>query len=417
MQTEERTSTQSVLKSTKSFLKYQVKRFSHTQKITKLKRDLNEIALLPDLGLLKTIQAAVEYTEKLRYKKAPYGRYRYTYSGNKPILYASVFAALLRHLLDDLQSIDEEQRLEWIDYINSHQCEDGLFRDPLVENEIAESEDWWGWRHLTLLTLMALTALDGKPKYHLHFLEKLDSKSKINQFLSQLDWQRGVSYTSNSLQNYVGGMQYARDFLNEASLSPLIQEILYGITERCSSVTGLWGSSYDTSEQALSEGIQAGYHFWLLYWYESFKIPFQNKVSSSIFKLQNSYGGFNLENDFSSACEDIDALHPLVYLKQNSTFKDKEEGEFVEFVRRSAIWTISNFNHDGGAVFRRHESFLYGHELMRSRKNESSIFATWFRMLCLAYCFKILARETQLFKFRFLDCPGYQFDIIRYWLH
>ena len=65
---------------------------------------------------------------------------------------------------------------------------------------------------------------------------------------------------------------------------------------------------------------------------------------------------------------------------------------------------------DGGFVFRRFEGFKYGHELMETVPEESSLFATWFRMLSVAYIAQVLDFPISTSKLNLnLHCPGYQF--------
>ena len=76
-------------------------------------------------------------------------------AGGPPLVYASAYAALVRHLCGDLETLAPSERREWAAYLLRYQCEDGLFRDPTIDCEQAESIDWWGWRHMTLHVLMA----------------------------------------------------------------------------------------------------------------------------------------------------------------------------------------------------------------------------------------------------------------------
>jgi hypothetical protein len=352
---------------------------------------------------------ALDYAEKLRIKGAPYGRYRYVEGDGPPLLYASVFATLLRHLLGDLDRLTSEERVQWIEYINSYQCEDGLFRDPLVSNEIAETEDWWGWRHLTLLVLMALHALSGQPIRPLAFLEKVDTPSKVRLWLDTLDWQTRVSFTSNTVQNYGAAMQYARDFMGETHLKDAIKELLAGLTERCDSMTGLWGNGFGDRRVALSEGVQTGYHFWLLYWYDGLDIPFPKRAFESILQLQNGLGGFALTHLNTTACQDIDGVDPLIRLAlKYPELRDRAYKPIHQALR----WILYNFNADGGACFQRQAPFIYGHELMASQSDQSSIFATWFRMLSVGVScefLKTIKPELNQMRWLFVDAPGYQF--------
>ncbi|MFH7245458.1 MAG: hypothetical protein ACHWZW_21695 [Spirulina sp.] len=395
-------------------LMLRVKHFYSPHQLNKFESDLKRISSQPDFGISKIIESAIDYTEKLRYRQKPYGQYLYKQSGKRPILYASVFAALFRHLVNDLTRVSNAQREEWANYIRSYQCADGLFRDPLVANDIAEVEDWWGWRHLTVLSLMALNALDSYPNYSLNFLEPFDNPSKVSHFIDDLDWGKSVSFTSNKVQNYVASLQYARDFLGYQSLDKSVKEFLNQISSRANPENGLWGSGLEDKDCALSEGIQAGYHFWLLFWYEGIEIPYQDKVFSSLLRSQNKYGGFNLKSPYASACEDIDSLYPMIEISlRNVHFRDAS----LSSAKLAIPFILTNFNRDGGACFVRGKEFVYGHPLMKSSISQSSIFATWFRTLSLSYCINLISiceGKKNPFNFRYLACPGYQLKLSNY---
>lgn len=160
----------------------------------------NRFASLSQDAISNVRQNALFYTENLCMPGMPYERYCYKHGSKFPILYASVFGVLLRYLLGDLNRLIPQERGQWIEYINSYQHKDGLFRDSLVSNEIAETEDWWGWRHLTLLALMALHSLGAKPRFPLQFLETLSTPAKVRLWLNQLNWGPRVSFTSNKFK-------------------------------------------------------------------------------------------------------------------------------------------------------------------------------------------------------------------------
>ncbi|MEA5448382.1 hypothetical protein VB780_07380 [Leptolyngbya sp. CCNP1308] len=402
-------SAKNIIKAIARPLKSQVLGIVKERRVRALEKNLLLIKNENSFSVYETLKLASIYVESLRIKDGSYGRYLYKRNSRKPILYASIFAVLFRHLTGTLYEISSADKQEWIKYIQDHQSSDGLFRDPLVQNEIAETEDWWGWRHLTMLALMALTALGAKPKYKLQFLEKLDTADKIYSFIEKLNWAERASFTSNTLQNYGVFLQYSRDFLGEEHLKDAVSALLDGITEKVDPETGLWGSGLSSANAALSEGVQAGYHFWLLFWYEKQKIPYARQAFKSISLLQNSYGAFNLDNDFASACQDIDAIHPIAKLCVD--FPDLQLSG-SEILLKSLPWIVSNFNEDGGASFQRHSCFRYGHDLMATGRNESSIFATWFRVLSIGFLMQVLpSNDSRKTEFHFLHCPGLQFPI------
>ncbi len=127
-------------------------------------------------------------------------------------------------------------------------------------------------------------------------------------------------------------------------------------------------------------------------------------------KTQNVLGSYGYKLN-SSACEDIDSIDPLTRFSPLSDYRASEIKNSLQLAL-SAI--LHNFNPDGGWVFRRNEAFLYGHPEMFSKENQSSMFATWFRTLGMAYCLEGLkpfdaTNDQYRLNWHFLNCPGYQF--------
>ena len=77
-------------------------------------------------------------------------------------------------------------------------------------------------------------------------------------------------------------------------------------------------------------------------------------------------------------------------------------------VKKAFSWVLANQNDDGGFVFKLNEPFVYGHAQTSSLTNESHLFATWFRILSIAYMYNFLHKQN---KFNIGRCPGYQFEI------
>lgn len=352
---------------------------------------------------------AVQYCNNQKYNDDEPYKYFYSTNQSEPVIYSSIYAVLIKYLVGESQKMESSLKKEWANYINDFQSADGLYRDPLLSNDIFEKEDWWGTRHLTLHAIMALNALDHKPRYPLNYIKDINTPKKINKFLDQLNWDSGVSFTSNKVQNYAMALQYARDFMGDKTLQPAINETIRYLTEKCSPKTGLWSCGISNNSIALSEEVQAAYHFWLIYFYEKSEIPYKEKALKSILALQNKIGGFNLMKYNSSACQDIDSIDPIIRLSIKCA---KYREQTIPVIKKALKWNIYNFNNDGGASFQRDRSFLYGHKLMYSDKNESSLFATWFRLLIIAYCCEMLKYSENQFNehnFNFLNCPGYQF--------
>ena len=269
-------------------------------------------------------------------------------------------------------------------------------------NSIAETEDWWGWRHLTLHVVMALAALGTKPRRRFEWLDLLADPAALVAWLESQNWDDRVAFTSNAVQNRIACMQYVRDFMHDVSFAPAINIALDYLSQKCNPTTGLWGSSRPDTPQMLSEQVQAAYHFWLLYSYDFIEIPYPHLAIPFVLKTQSALGGYGPYPTPSSACEDIDLIDPIV------RFGGVASAQCATSARRALPWVIHNFNDDGGAVFRRDAEFVYGHQLLSSRQNESNLFATWFRLLSLALIDR--GSAMQAVKWSFLDAPGLQFD-------
>lgn len=332
------------------------------------------------------------------------GAYSYCLGGS-PLLYASCYAALTRHLYGDLDSLSASERAEWIKYIQGYQCDDGLFRDSLIDVPLAEEIDWWGWRHLTLHVLMTLTALGGVTQKPFKLLDCFRKPGEMDKWLGSRNWKDDPASVSNEVQNCATLLQYERDYRDAYWCGDALEELYHWLDSHQDPRTGLWGNSFDTP-WSLSNGVQAGYHFWLLYFYDKRPINYVERIIDSCLATQNSLGGFGVPLN-SSACEDIDSIDPLVRLY---FITDYRRDDIRRALKKALYWEMVNINPNGGSVFRRGESFRYGHELMTTRNDESGMFPTWFRTLSLAYLGQVLLDErVSAIKWRFLQCPGMQF--------
>jgi hypothetical protein len=309
------------------------------------------------------------------------------------------------HLYGVLDHLSHAERKEWADYIQNFQQDDGIFRDSVIDIPLAEEIDWWGWRHLTVHVLMALSALGAIAAKPIKIIEPFKKKGFMNDWLFTRNWQNDPASVSNEVQNYATMLQYARDFQKEAWCDNVLVEMYDWLDKTQDSETGLWGYRFD-NPVFLSQGVQTGYHLWLLYFYDKRPIQYLDKIIDSCLETQNSYGGFGVQLN-SSACEDIDSIDPLIRL---SFMTDYRKNDILIALRRALPWILVHMNPDGGWVFRRYESFQYGHPNMKSKREESAMFPTWFRALTLAYLDQMmLTSGSPALKFRFLQCPGHQF--------
>jgi hypothetical protein len=395
-----------VVGKTKSILLYLPARVRQRRIMRDLSIQLEEWEKrIGQVGIEDIRTRTLSYIERLRVDQPLYGSYRYSDSQSVPVLYASTYAAMTRHLYGDLQGLADGDREQWLEYFAQHQDDDGFFKDPQVESDLAVTEDWWGWRHLTLQVITSVTALGNIVLRPFAFLTPFLDLDNLTSWLESRDWNRRPDFVSNEVQNIGAALQYSRDFHNDQRAGRAVECLLDWLESTQDPQTGLWGRPYDTPA-LLSRGVQTGYHLWLLFFYDKRPVLYLERIIDSVLATQNELGGFGVVPN-SSACEDIDSIDPLVRL---SLMTDYRRDEVQAGLRRALPWVLVNMNDDGGFVFRRGQKFLYGHERMSSGRDESAMFPTWFRTLSLAYLAQALPDKlVGHFAWQFPHCPGLQF--------
>lgn len=343
------------------------------------------------------------YMNSMRNKGDAFVGYKHSKNTTKPSLYSTVANLLLKHLY----GIKDEQNKIELDYLLLFQDEkDGLFKDPAIKCKEAEQLSWWGWKHLTIHVLNTLALYKKKPRFENLYIEKYNTPDKLTKYINSLDWGKKVPDTSNEIQNIGTMLQYERDFNNRTEYGQLLQIIYDKIDHEQNKKTGLFGINFN-SKKDISYGIQTGYHFWTLYFYDNQKIQNQEQIIDSLLLSQNKYGGYDYRM-YSGACADIDSIDPLVRFL---FITDYRKQDIINSLKKSKLNLLKNNNEDGGWVYRRNEAKKIIHKEMYSGKNVSNSFYTWWRILGLAYCIKGInyAEQKIASDFCFERVPGVQF--------
>jgi prenyltransferase beta subunit len=337
--------------------------------------------------------------------------YRFSTSSTKPTLYSSIYACMLMGLHGELPCMSEKTREGWLAYFDSFQCEsDGLFRDPVIAGDEFESDgvwgDGWGIRHLAAHIIVGYARLGGIPGYPFRFLEPYYETSYLNSWLDKFNFSCNVWSSSNYIMNLYTLLQFARDYMGESEAERPIELIGQWLAERQSPETGMWNDYKIDGYPLLGDAIRGAYHFFPLFVYEGKPILYREKAIDWILKSQNSWGGFEEEKRPSGACEDIDALEPLIRFVSQTHYR-KEDADLA--VRRALVWVLAHRNADGGYESLMENGCHYGlHPQTTSRPGESNLFATWFRTLTLAYMTKYLGMDSGFNIGRF---PGYEIPL------
>ncbi len=347
------------------------------------------LLLTPKFNYEKIKKQTLSYLSEMKVGKA-IGTYKYSKSAKISNIYASFYACLIFYYYGSLKYLTQEEKTNWIKYFDSYQSKkNGLFYDPVLENNLFADSDWWGARHLLTHLTMAYKVLGGKPKYNFKFLEKYYDKNLLKNWLDNVNWETNISDCNdidNKIMNIGCLLQYSRDFQSNKKAGKAVDILKKYLESKINRKTGMWGV-YDLSKpEELSRMIQFGYHLFQIFFYDKYKTKHSEIIIDFILKNQNKKGGFS-PNLNSSACEDIDSTALLIHFSKMTSYKKVEVNKAL---KKNISWVLSNMNNDGGFIFRKGEVFSYGHKEMSTKKNESSLFATWFRTLNIAYIAKYL---------------------------
>ena len=344
------------------------------------------------------------------------GVYKYSQSVSLPTLYSSCYAAKTRSLYSDLDTLSCDEKKQWASYLNSFQDDDGLFRDPLIYNHGWYMGDplWCGRPHLTCHVINALTCLGAVADKPMSFLDRYICPDSLVEWLKSRNWVDEIAYCGNEIMNIGTLLQYVRDFQGNDKAGNAVAVMLEWLCENhINPDNGVWGCFDLTDPVNRSNAVMAAYHWWPLFFYDDYPVPYMDRAIDTIIDTQNPNGGFgwgihNPEEPFiSSACEDIDSIDPLARLMQKTNYR---RDDIILTLEKAVDWVLKNHMPDGGFVFMLDRPFEYGHPQLNGDKNTGAMFPTWFRTLALAILGKVLPLSpVGSYPWNFIRCPGFQF--------
>lgn len=353
-------------------------------------------------------QETLDFYEGLRCREDGYGRYRYAACQTQPVLYASIYAALARHLLNELQTFDANLKKEWIKYIQSFQDNDGFFKDKIIAHPgswyVPPHMEWCGWWHLSCHAIIAMTALGGVVEKDFKIVRPFYDEAYLREWLNRRN-QEKMDFVGNEILNLGQLLQYARDF-HHVRPAGRAMEIIFDWLDKTQDVnTGLWGLKFDTPAE-MNKAYQGAYHFYLLYEYDHRPVAYVERIIDSMLSMQTSLGGFGIHEN-TSGCEDIDAIDPLCRFCLKTEYR---HDDILRALNQAFAWVLHNRVADNGFVFIKDQEMFYGSKYMFSGPHEGSSFATWWRMLSLAIMVQVLKEHAiAVYPWQFIKCPGYQF--------
>lgn len=365
-------------------------------------------------------RSTLEYIGSMAYAADAPGRYLYSASTSRPTLYASAYAAMTRDLHGELATVPPANRREWASYLQSHQDVDGLFRDPVIFGRGMYAGDplWCGRAHLTHHVITALCCLDAQPLLPLRWLDQFKGANVIEEWLQEREWETRVAWVGNEVMNVGSLLQYVRDWQRDEEAGEVVARMLDWLAAHVRADIGMWGTLDAGDALRRSHLVQAAYHIWPLFGFDGRPIPHRGEAVDVVLATENERSGFgwgehNTNAPFwSSACEDIDSIEPLV---RYGLATEVGWGRVAATLTRARQAVLQNRNPDGGFVFARNLpavvegqlSDWYPDESLQAAHDQSEMFSTWFRTLSIALIDRALDEDAA--DWHFCQAPGMQF--------
>jgi hypothetical protein len=318
---------------------------------------------------------------------------------NGPVtLYGTCYALLARFYLGN----DEPASEKTIKFIS--QCQDpdsGLLLGPELRDFAVAEGVLHDREHLQFH--LTCTALPLRRQFGL----KLASSIRAAHVFCKLDYLREWLGRRNLKNAWFEGnnilfigqlLVYLRDHEGHPDADKALQYWFEWLDEHVDLRTGIWGTN---GYCPTMEAVYGGYHQLLVYYHENHPVRNPHGLVDTVLALRHPDGGFN-PNGNGGACEDADCVDILVNMYKQLDYRRPE----IRAVLRSCARHILGLqNRDGGFPYNRDcpQSHM-GIPGTQALPNESTMFATWFRVHTLALIAEILTDEQELqFPFRFTN--------------
>lgn len=318
-------------------------------------------------------------------------------------IYAYVYWVMTAKLIG--MELDEKILNVLEEIICECQTEDGLCWDESIVNLQYLNGDGWGARHFMPHYFIAIERLGIKAKYSLKYVTPFYKSEILRTLFDALDWTHPWQ-SSNLVMNIGVALFYERERFNNKEAGKAVEVLQKWLMDHIRADCGMWGEGNLKSKSFQYALIRGAYHMYSFLIYDNIDFPYKEKAIDFILKCQNKYGGYDFRAN-SSACEDIDAIEPLIRLSLLTP--GYRYAEIRSSISNSLQWVVQNQRDDGGCVFRLGELFDYGNVNMMSDKNESNLFATWFRTLSVCYMYDFLLGNVR----EYVDIPGYEYPLFR----
>jgi hypothetical protein len=308
---------------------------------------------------------------------------------NKPNLIGSALAVMLTALLGLNESLTEQEKNDWADYLNSFQRKDGFFEDEDIsdENRVSGYTKERALFHRTRHVLFALATLGYKPKNDFLFLEDKMKPGAMKKWMDELDlsdfWD-----ASNKIMDLALFLSYEA-LANESSDAKRALDVLIDI---CDENTDAKTGYQDAGKSERRNAMAGAMHIYPVYFMWRREPKYPERVLETTLSLQQSDGFFAYETKTCGEdCLDYDAVNIIVNFSFIHNGYDKK---IKKSLTRLLDAIESCKNSDGGfCCHRRDENYRFGTFTTEVPVGGSSLWSTYSRILTIAMAGKVLSEH------------------------
>ncbi len=265
------------------------------------------------------------------------GDYSYKKGKTSPDLYGSSDILMTLYIIGDLH-LDEDEKLSWIETLQS-------FQDPKT-GWFKEKETWHFKEHSTAYCIAAMDLLGGKPKYPLKFIEKMNTKEKINKWLKRMFWSL-VWPTSHR----GSGVAAALAMTDEAP-EGWFDWFFEWLEKKVNPKTGYWqlGWIHKLFKITSKHEMGGAFHFYYIYEHLNRPIPHPKSIVDTTLKLQHKNGLWDKKVPY---CIDLDGVYSLT--RASRLANDYRKNDIIEALEKTLHTIVSRLN-DKEFVFKNYRN-------------------------------------------------------------
>ncbi|GAA0856511.1 hypothetical protein [Aliiglaciecola litoralis] len=259
--------------------------------------------------------------------------YRFSRIG-EPGLISSCLAVMIRDLTGSIDTLSEQERASWIEYIQSFQDQEtGLFKEP---SDLG-SNPYLRWSNCDY-SICALQILGGRPKFPLTFLHELSDRAKLDTYLAEIDWS-SAGLESNFIMFLLDILEF--DKSQFSSYQETVDAVFEYMDAKQDPETGLWGmkeGSYYCS------GLAGAYHLVFFYNYYNRPLNHVDNMIDSIL-LCRYRDRYVYPEIWGHPCGDFDTVDLIVRLASMSNYRQDELRDWMKDLYNG---TLKHHCQDGG---------------------------------------------------------------------